>query len=380
MNVHIYPSPFKNESRLLKITKTLKDAKYFDIIYILATWEAGLKEIEALDDTRTVIRLKRNLGEAKSNTLWKAFKTFEWYWRIFRLLKNKHVKCLNCHSLPVLPLCVFLKYSKKAKLIYDTHELETETAGLAGVHKFFSKLVESLFIRSVDEIIVVSEQISDWYRRKYRLNKVWVVKNVPYTLSGKIENTNLLKDTFQIPPDEILFIYLGIIGYGRGIKKLLNVFSQLDSSKHVVFMGYGEYVDLVKEFESKYPNIHYHHAVKPEDVIQYAAGADIGISFFENVCLSHFFVFPNKIFEYVNCGLPVIVSCLPNLINFVDEHGCGWKVPDEEIYIKKTIDAITHDDIKDKKVKVFRTREQYGWQYEEPVLFNVYQKLGFKKE
>lgn len=377
VNVHIYPSPFKYESRILKITKTLKEANVFNKIYIFATWETELPEIEVLDKTREVIRIKRKLGETKSGTFWKALKTFEWSWRVLNVLRHKKVDCINCHSLSMLPMCVFLKFVKRAKLIYDTHELETETAGLAGFRKLLSQIVERVLILFVDEIIAVNDSIAEWYQQAYGLSKVWVVKNVPYKHEVTPEKTKLLRDAFGIREDEILFLYQGIIGYGRGINQLLKVFSTANSNMHIVFLGYGELGERVKNYAGQYTNIHYHPAVKPQEVIHYTMSADIGLSFIENVCLSYYLCLPNKIFEYINCGLPVIVSDFPNLARFVDEHECGWKVSVEENAIKTIINSITKNIIYEKRVKALCAKEHYGWHLEEPILLSVYRRLGF---
>ena len=52
-----------------------------------------------------------------------------------------------------------------ALMIYDTHELETETNELRGI-KSLAKIVEFIFINTVDHVFVVSENIADWYKQK----------------------------------------------------------------------------------------------------------------------------------------------------------------------------------------------------------------------
>lgn len=377
VNVHIYPTPFKYESRILKITKTIKEAKVFNRIYILATWESGLPEKESLDETREVIRVRRKLGQTKTSAFWKALKTLEWSWRLMNVLRHKKVDCINCHSLPALPLCAFLKLFKRAKLIYDTHELETEMAGSTGIRKFLSQIVERILILSVDETIVVSESISKWYKEKYNLKKVNVIRNVPYRQNGKIEHSYILKEEFSINDDELLFIFQGSLSEGRGIEMLLDVFAKVDRKKHIVFMGNGVLENVVKEYENKFSNIHHHPNVKPEKITSYTKSADVGICLTENTCLNHLYSLPNKIFEYILSGLPIIVSDFPDMGKIVDEHKCGWKVPVEKNAIKEVINTITQDIIYEKRKKAQCAMEHFGWHLEEPVLLSVYRKLGF---
>lgn len=380
VNVHIYQSPFKNESRILKITKTLSDADVFDKIYIIATWENGLPETEVLDAKTEVVRIHSKLGEDNKGVFWKTIKTLEWSWRIKKFLKQHKIHCINCHSLPVLPLCVFLKIVYGAKLVYDTHELETETVGSKGVRKLLSKMVEKSLIFFIDEIIVVNDSIADWYRKEYKLSAVWSVKNVPYNMAPPQANSTIFRDKFNIGENGIIFLYQGAIVYGRGINILLDVFSKankVNGNKHIIFMGYGDLVDLVCMYEKKFPNIHFHPAVDPNEIIQYTASADVGLSIIENVCLSYYLCFPNKLFEYINCGLPVIVSNFPVMANFVDKYDCGWKVSINKHEITSIINSINQKAVCSKREKALSARESFGWHLEEPILLNVYRRLGF---
>lgn len=379
VNVHIYPSPFKNESRILKITKTLVAAHVFEKIYIIATWENGLPEIDCLDETRTVFRIQNKLCKNRVGTFGKIIKTVEWSLKIVRKLEDKEVFCINCHCLSVMPLCVFLKLIKRSKLIYDTHELETETASSRGFRKLLSKITEKFLMPFIDETIVVNEYIAKWYQDTYGLKRVWVVKNVPYRSEDKIKKTTLLRDIFKIQKNNIVFLYQGAIGYGRGIKLLLKVFSQLSSDKHIVFMGYGDedLVEQIIEYGKRYSNIHYYPAVKPDEVPYYTASADVGLSLIENVCLSYYLCLPNKMFEYMSCGIPAIVSDFPVMSSFIDKYNCGWKVKVEENSVISLINGITQESLREKHEKTRNARGDFGWHLEEPILLNVYKQLGF---
>lgn len=84
-------------------------------------------------------------------------------------------------------------------------------------------------------------------------------------------------------------------------------------------MGFGESVKIVKDYAKKFSNIHYHPAVKPDETIQYTCGADVGVHFIKNTCLNHYFCLPNKIWEYLNASLPVIVSNMLEMEKVVDK-------------------------------------------------------------
>ncbi len=377
MNVHVYPTPFRNESRILKITRSLKEAAVFDRIRIMATWEEGLAEEEDLDDKRRVVRIRRRIGQERNGTFWKAARTVEWSWRVRRFLREESIDCINAHSLSVLPLCVRLKRSSGAKLIYDTHELETETAGSTGIRRILARRVERRLIREADAVIAVNDSIASWYRRAYGLKRVWVVKNVPYRPDSAPLKTAMLRDACGVGGDEILFLYQGAMVKDRGVRRLLDIFSRLDGSRHLVCMGFGEDVDLVRNYARKHSNIHYHPAVPPSDVFRYTCGADVGVHLIENTCLNHYFCLPNKIWEYLNAGLPVVVSDLPEMARVVDGCRCGWKCGSSDGEALKLIGGITVDDLCGKRERVLQARDGFGWHVEERELLDAYRTLGF---
>ena len=377
INIHINNTPFTFQSRDKKILESLKKYKVFDKIYYLGIWESPLKKSEKIDSVRTIIRFKTRLITTPSNNFFKMIKLFEWFIKILIYLRKKPADCVNCHSLPLLPFCVLLKIIKKSKLVYDTHELETETHVTRGLRKFFSKIIEWYFIRFVDEVIVVSHSMANWYKKKYSLEKVWVVRNIPHALKSTQVKSNLLRRKFNIQSDEKLFLYQGVIADGRGIVTLLRVFSKIKKDNHIVFMGFGELCDEVKKYSLKNDNIHYHQAVKPDELQKYSSSADVGVNLLENSCLNHFYCLPNKIWEYLNGMVPILVCDYPEMKKVVDQFQCGWTISPDEINIQKKIEKISFTEINKKKKNVIKMRGKFGWHEEEKTLYKIYQNLGF---
>jgi glycosyltransferase involved in cell wall biosynthesis len=262
-----------------------------------------------------------------------------------------------------------------ARVIYDAHELETERWG-AGIKKTLSKLLERLLVRRADRIIVVSNSIAEWYEKRYGLRNVAVVRNVPYRQSRSFDSRKLLRKKFHLHDDDMLFIYQGALGNGRGIEVLLNVFSRVDRGKHIVFMGYGSFEETVKKYDTSFPNIHFCPAVEPDKVMEYAKGADVGICLIENESLSYFFSLPNKLFEYIGSGLPVIVSNFPEMGGIVDETRCGWKVPVNEDALVRLVGDMSMKEIGQKKDRALQCRDRFCWQKEEEELLAAYSGLG----
>ena len=238
-------------------------------------------------------------------------------------------------------------------------------------------MIERLLVHKADAVVVVSNSIAEWYRKEYGLKDVKVIRNVPERKSVKSSKSIGLRKKFNIHNDEILYICQGALDEDRGIEILLHVFSGLNGGKHIVFMGYGSLDDKIREYGMRFPNIHFQPAVRPDEVLAYDSSADVGISLIENTCLSYLYSLPNKIFEYIHSGLPLIVSNFPEMGKIVDENECGWKIPVDEDSVKELIANISKEEVKLKKENVLRCKDDFQWEKEEEKLVRLYENLGF---
>ena len=377
-NLHIYPSPFKNESRILKETESLASAGIFRQIWIAATWAPGLNEHESLDDTRQVWRVRIRSNSWNLGLISRLIQALEWQIRIFFRFRKK-ADVVNCHSLLVLPLGSLFKLFSNSIVIYDTHELESETVGKTGSLRTAAKIIEKLFISTTDYVFTVNESISDWYRQEYSLDNITSIRNVPHLIQShdaQLIESNILRHKFSLHNNEIIFIYLGVLHHGRGIEMILNVFSRVQDDKHVIFMGYGNLESLIISYANKYKNIHFHDAVSPNDVLTYTQCADIGICLIENVCLSYYLSLPNKLFEYIMAGIPVISSNFPEMNRIINESQAGWTIEPKEDLLYNFVQEISLDKISAKRMHTINYRQTIGWHQEEKSILEVYRKLG----
>lgn len=378
LNVHVYQSTFVHESRMLKITKSLADRRVFDEILIIARHDSGLLQLESLDDHRSVRRV-RTWIPARDGFVFKIGGTVEWMIRVALLLVFKRVACINCHSLMVLPLGVCVKFIRRAKLIYDTHELETETAKLGGSRKRLAKFTERAFIRFADETVVVGSAICRWYQDTYPGLSIRTVKNVPYasSLGGPLSEKDYFRERFAIANQEVIFLYQGALGVGRGVELLLDVFADLPESHHLVMMGYGRHEDLIQEASARHGNIHFHPAVAPSELSLFTRCADVGLCLIEPICLSYRLSLPNKLFEYLQAGIPVVTSNFAEMSTVVEGMNCGWTTAVERNSLVRLLAAINSGSMVSKLKGVAAAASDLCWEREEQVLVGLYSKHGF---
>jgi glycosyltransferase involved in cell wall biosynthesis len=187
--------------------------------------------------------------------------------------------------------------------------------------------------------------------------------------------SHLLQKVCSLTGQDQLFLYHGIIGKGRGVEILVEAFRQLPAHQHLILLGYGPLTDLAQDYARRYRNIHFVPAVPPEQLLSYSASAHVGLAVIENICQSYYYCLPNKLFEYLQCGLPVIVSDFPEMANVIDRHQCGWKVQVTVEDVVRQIRAITPDTLAEKAKAAATCRELLTWERESVKLNDLYREL-----
>ena len=374
-SLHISLTEFRNESRVIKLVDSLISHGIFNKVYIAALYAEDLASNEIISPN---IELKRfsliSRGLNKSLFL-QVFKFVEFVVRIFFFYKKYNIGVVNVHSIGLLPLGFLFKLFRGSKLIYDTHELETETNGLRGIRKWVSKSIERLLIRHVDHVFVVSDSIADWYANEYKIERPSVVKNAPrFRLQTK---KNLFRESLSILSDQRILLYQGGLMKGRGVQLILDAFKERkDSDVVVVFMGYGELASEVEKAAKHYPNIYYCPAVPPSLLLNYTASADFGIHLIQNTCLNHYFCMPNKFFEYAMAGLPVIVSNMKEMSFSVQAADFGIVLTEYSVdAINAAVDSLAMRDLSNLSNNAYRFAHAHAWEKQEKVMLEGYRRL-----
>ena len=376
VNIHVYPSPLTHESRILRITDALAQAGVFSSIEVIGVARSDLPAIETLDEKRSLVRLPRKLFAGSDGFVAKLVRTLEWSGRVLLSLRGRHIACINAHSLAVLPLCVLAAKMTGARLVYDTHELETETSGYKGVRQRLARFVEKLFIRCCDMVVCVSASIANWYEKTYCVQLPTVVRNIPQFRPPMVHELSELRGSMGLQPGRVAFIDQGGFIAGRGVERLLKIFAELPHLD-LVCMGSGPLQPLVALAAQVHTNIHLIPPVPPQEVLGYTQAADVGICLTDNSCLSHYYSLPNKIFEYLHAGLPIIVNPLLEQKQVVEQYGCGWVAAEDDAAFVEMLGTIDCAAIVAKTDNVQAAGRALNWEEEKARLLQAYRDHGF---
>lgn len=368
-NVHIYPSAFTHESRILKEAGTLRAMLGMQEIYLVGVATPGLPASEDVGDGIEI----RRLGPAKGRGLIKLVRHIIWCVHTLIFCLRLRPSVVNCHSLPVLPIGVLVKALTRARLVYDAHELETETMGSSPRRRRAGRLIEGWCMRFVDLLVVVSPGIEAWYRAHYDIDAAVTVLNAPKLRTA--HRTSLLSDNLQLRKGEKVVLYQGVLAQGRGIEALIAASEALESAGYaLVLMGYGAMLDEYTRQSRDLP-FHIHPPVRPAELLNYTASADIGLCLIEDSCLSYRLSLPNKLFEYALAGIPVVASDLPEIRAVVEDARVGACIPDWSVEAVvetvRRVDAMRGSDLDARLDAVARL---FCWEVQEVKLVAAYRE------
>lgn len=327
--LHISHTDIRTDSRILKELNSLDETGGYSMhaIGVSSTDEAPAAKYNDNVKVQT-LNLFTSQKKWSPRILRHLLTLMELFWKMTLKGRRLSPDIVHCHDTLVLPIGFLLKKLTGCKLIYDAHELESDKNGQNFILSKATLLVEKFCWKSIDSLISVSPSIIDWYDSNLGVKPSTLILNSPVLEVGNsLERSALAEKYFHqeysIPTENLVFIYLGILGPGRGIENILEAFSSDEVRSHVVFMGFGEFESKIIQSSKVNSNIHFHPAVKHDEVVSYTKHADVGLCLIERISLSDYYCLPNKLFEYALSGLPILASDFPDLSSYVKEYKLG---------------------------------------------------------
>ncbi len=235
-------------------------------------------------------------------------------------------------DLYTLPFVATIAKLKRAKVYYNSRELYAFLGGLR--HRPFLqsvvKSVEKFFITKVDLVLTTGEMDSEFIEKFYGIKNTLVIRNIPLlqTPSAKIDFRKL----YGIADDKLILLYQGVLLEGRGVPIIMRTMAELTNTV-LVILGDGEQKNNFQKLSEQLnisERVFYAGTIGQRELINYTAGGDVGLSLIENISISYYHALPNKFFEYIMAGLPVLCSDLPQMKKIVEEFQVGESLNAED--------------------------------------------------
>lgn len=310
-----------NDSRIINLTNSLKNE---DCKVSVISFDWFIKNENYFDDTIKVFKL--NKGRV----------TFFFYLRFAFILTIELIKTqadiFFAEDFYTLPFVTIIAKLKKAKVYYNSRELY---AYIGGLHnrpylQALIRIIEKFFIRKVNLVLTTGEMDSKFLEDYYKINNTLVIRNIPLLRVPK-EKVDFRKK-YNIPKEYLILLYQGVLLKGRGISIIINALKELQRV-YLIIIGEGEQKENFKKLAvnlNVQDRVIFAGAFTQSELINYTAGADVGLALIENISISYYHALPNKLFEYMMAELPVIVSNLPQMKKIVEDYNVGEVVDIEK--------------------------------------------------
>ncbi len=273
-----------------------------------------------------------------NSTLMRALKAFAWrhvvdqesfYRNLFQTELSRHVADVYlAHDLPMLPVAAAASRAHGAKLVFDSHELFAEQE-FSDREKRRWRDIESRYIGSCDAVMTVNPSIAQELQQRYGLANVHVVYNAERRAKPAI-STRLFHEKLSLPPEARVLLFQGGLSAGRNLETLVESMVLVrDSTIHLVVLGDGQMQARLARLANGNPRVHFIPAVPQAELMAWTGSASAGVIPYQATCLNNYYCTPNKLFEFIAAGLPILASNLPEIRRIVEENGVG-RVADME--------------------------------------------------
>ncbi|MBL7944252.1 MAG: glycosyltransferase, partial [Flavobacteriales bacterium] len=263
------------------------------------------------------------------------------------------------------------------RVYYDSHEYFTEAEGLTG-HPFKKRIwlrIEKWILPRLSNMYTVNESIASFYRDRYHI-PVYVVRNVP---PGRPLPPLKSRQELGLPADKRLIILQGAyIDPDRGAREAVEAMEFVDNAL-LMIIGSGRDLPVVQQMAAA-PQLKDRVLFRPklpfDELQQYTRQADVGLTLDKPVHLNYTYSLPNKIFDYVHAGIPVVASRLPELERLINEYRIGALV--DEVTPQKiaaAINTVLSQPKSNWSDVLKQCAEANNWQKESEIFTEIYRDL-----
>jgi glycosyltransferase involved in cell wall biosynthesis len=269
--------------------------------------------------------------------------------KLFHFLLVNEAHLLYSNDLDTLLPNYLASRIKKIPLIYDSHEYFTGVPELENrpVVKGIWKWIEKRIIPKLNNAITVNDSIADLYLKEYG-TPFAVIRNVPMMLMEPVNDDRAaLRVQLGLPANQSILIMQGAgINIQRGAEEAVQSMKFLDEVL-LLIIGGGDVIPQLKadvKKENLTGKVIFIDKLPIKELHKYTKAADIGLSLDKDTNLNYKFSLPNKLFDYIQAGIPVLVSDLPEVRKIVEEYKVGRISPDHNPEnLAKMIQAMLND-------------------------------------
>lgn len=320
-------NPYTHDTRVEKEARSLLQAGY--AVTIVADGSEGLPAHETRDGVAVirVPRLSRRIP---------GLRFFRHRRNLMRAMRASRPDVIHAHDSETLEPVGTVARRLGIPFVYDAHDLwlgrlfRGRSRMYVALFKAYYRWVERTFLPRASGWMTVSGPIARHLERAYDIGPVEIVANVPERPTGPVEvcDLRMLPGAERIPPGVPIILYLGLVISGRGIDELVAALPMVPDA-HLVFLGGGAHAPVIQAEARRLgviDRLHVLPPVPPDQVITYAGSATVGVSAAVPTCLNYRYSLPNKLFQPMAAGVPMVASDFSQVTEVVSGNDAGVTV------------------------------------------------------
>ncbi len=343
-----------HDARVLKEADALAAAGYEVLILGLA--DDRCSEPETIRASGVVIRRidhgRRASGAPSASRGPRAFLRRALAYRITRrlvwdALDRFRPHAVHCHDATTLPIGgPWCRRHREVALVFDSHELYEEVAGISRPMRLIWRQVIRRFARDVRGFITINESIAREHATRHpALPPAVIVMNAVPRVAAPPATDGRLHRAAGCPTTTRILLYQGGYSRHRGLEALVAAAAGLPDGWALVMMGWGGIEPELRAIaeRSGTDRVRFIPPVPQAELLAWTAGATLGVIPYENTCLNHWYCTPNKLWEYPSAGVPILASPFPELRRPIDAYRIGATLPSPLTpeALRAAVDSIT---------------------------------------
>nr|WP_319509756.1 glycosyltransferase [uncultured Draconibacterium sp.] len=294
----------------------------------------------------------------------------EYNFRLFLLLLFRKADVLLANDLDALAANYLASKIKRSALVYDSHEYFTEVPELIGRPrvKHIWEWLEGKMLPNLKHCYTVCDSIAAVYNEKYGV-PFQVVRNIPTS-----------KNTVQLNKKENqqkVILYQGAVNIGRGLEQAIKAMYFIEGAQ-LVIAGDGDIKGQLEELvrtEKLEDKVRFTGRLTIEELAKLTPTADLGLSIEEDLGLNYRFALPNKLFDYIRSGVPMLISDLPEMKAIVEKYNIGAisNSHDPKELANAINEALNNSDKRESwKTNLVQASNELTWENEAEVLKGIF--------
>ncbi len=295
----------------------------------------------------------------------------------------------HAHDLEALPAAVAAARRDGSRYVYDSHEIFMEWGSVLSAPFWLRWLFgawERRMARSAAAVVTINESIAADLVRRLQPNRLAVVHNCPPRWQPPDVPEDRIRQALRLAPGTPIVLCHGGFSPNRGLEETAEAMTGPGLERaHLVFLGYrAVFLEHILNRTDLHGRIHYLPAVPPEDVPAWVAGADVDVMAILPNDLNSRLSTPNKLFESLAAGTPVVSSDLPERRRIIldEAHGplgvlCD---PTDPRAIARAIRAILEAPPEERAAMRARclraAHDRWNWETQSAQLLQLYEELA----